>query len=234
MNITWFGHSAYALEFSGAKILIDPFLKKNASFDGSQFAKAIEGTTHIALSHGHFDHVGDTVEIAKETGATVISNVDLCAWLKGQGVSKLDGGNTGGTLQHDGFSVTLVPAQHSSATFDDKGVSHALGNANGLMFHIEGEKSLYHMGDTDIFGDMALIQELHQPQIGLVPIGDRFTMGPAVAALACRRFFKFETIMPCHFGTFSALEQSADSFQRAMEGNPATITVPEICKPIKI
>lgn len=137
---------------------------------------ATAGLTHILLTHGHGDHVGDTVAIAKETGATVLANFDLCMWLGRQGISKLEPGNTGGTIQLGSFTATFVNALHSSAQITDDGVSHSLGNANGLVLHFDDEPTLYHMGDTEIFSDMALVQELHEPEIGIVPIGDRFTM----------------------------------------------------------
>ena len=111
-----------------------------------------------------------------------------------------------------GFSATFTNALHSSAQITEDGVSHALGNANGLMLHFEDEASLLAMGDTDIFSDMALINELHQPDIGLVPIGDRFTMGGAVAALACQRYFNFKTAIPCHYGTFPIIDQTPEKF----------------------
>ena len=101
----------------------------------------------------------------------------------------------------------------------DGGKNVYLGNPLGLVLHFPDDKTLYHMGDTDIFSDMALINELHEPKIGIVPIGDRFTMGGAVAALACRRFFKFETVVPCHFGTFPILDQTADKFVAGMDGS---------------
>jgi L-ascorbate metabolism protein UlaG (beta-lactamase superfamily) len=100
--------------------------------------------------------------------------------------------------------------------------------------HFPGEKTLYHMGDTDIFSDMALINELHEPAIGIVPIGDRFTMGGAVAALACRRFFKFETVVPCHFGTFPIIDQSADKFTAGMEGSGVKVALPKIGETLEI
>ncbi|MEO1397620.1 MAG: metal-dependent hydrolase [Pseudomonadota bacterium] len=221
MKITWLGHAAFKLETDKARVLVDPFLTGNPAFDETLRASALEGLTHIALTHGHADHVGDTVAIAKETGATVIANADLAAWLGTNGVEKLDYGNTGGTVHHDGFSVTWVQAFHSAASIDENGTSHDLGSANGLVFHFEGGPSVYHMGDTDIFSDMALIQELHAPQVGLVPIGDRFTMGGAVAALACQRYFQFETIIPCHYGSFPIIDQTADTFVAAMEGSKA-------------
>ena len=96
------------------------------------------------------------------------------------------------------------------------------------MLHFEDEPTLYHMGDTDIFSDMALINELHQPEIGLVPIGDRFTMGGAVAALACQRFFKFDTVIPCHYGTFPIIDQTADTFVAAMDGAKGKVEVPKV------
>ena len=195
MKITWFGHSSFGIQFADTKILIDPFLKGNPSFDEAGFDTAIDGTTHIVLTHGHGDHVGDTVEIAQKFDCPVIANYDLCMWLNAKGVEHIDPTNTGGTVSHPGFTVTFVQAIHSSVHLDENGMSHALGNPCGVVLNIKGEKTVYHMGDTDIFGDMALIHELHQPQIGIVPIGDRFTMGGKVAALACRRFFNFEKII---------------------------------------
>lgn len=227
MKITWFGHSAFGLEFGDKKILIDPFLAGNPSFEGQDKDAVIAGTTHVVLTHGHGDHLGDTTEIAEKTGAKIVANADICAWLGAKGIKNLDPGNTGGTLMQDGFSVTFVQAQHSSAMLDEDGVSHDLGHSNGIVLHIDGEKSVYHMGDTDIFGDMALIQELHAPQIAMVPIGDRFTMGGAVAALACRRFFKFETIFPCHYATFPMVDQTADKFLGAMESDKDKVIVME-------
>ncbi|GAB1582277.1 metal-dependent hydrolase [Phyllobacterium phragmitis] len=228
MKIKWLGHSAFRVDISGAAILIDPFLTGNPGAKDVDVKAATQGITHIALTHGHGDHVGDTIRIAQETGATVIANADLASWLARQGVEKVDMGNTGGTLSHDAFSVTFVNALHSSATITEDGVSHSLGNANGLVFHFEDDPTLYHMGDTDIFSDMALIDELHRPEIGLVPIGDRFTMGGAVAALACQRYLKFSTVIPCHYGSFPIIDQTADKFVAAMEDASGTkVEVPK-------
>ena len=216
LNLTWYGHSAFRIETPKSRILIDPFFTGNPSFREEFFGLAIEDLTHIALTHGHADHVGDTVKISQETGATVISNYELGHWLGLQGVENLDFGNTGGTVRHSDFSVTWVQAFHSSSFLDDKGVCHHLGPPNGLVFHIDNEKTLYHMGDTDIFGDMSLIEELHKPDIGIVPVGDRFTMGGVVAALSCSRYFNFETVIPCHYGTFPIIDSSPASFVDAM------------------
>ena len=227
MKITWLGHAAFRLETAKANILIDPFFSGNPSFAGLDAKTAAAGVTHILLTHGHGDHVGDTVALARETGATVLANADLASWLGTKGVQRLEMGNTGGTVGFEGFTVTFTNALHSSAQITEDGVSHALGNANGLMLHFDDEPSLLHMGDTDIFSDMVLINELHQPEIGLVPIGDRFTMGGAVAALACQRFFKFGTALPCHYGTFGIIDQTPEKFVAGMEGAKTEVKTPK-------
>ena len=217
MKVTWLGHSAFRVETAKSIILVDPFLTGNPGAADINVKEAASGVTHIALTHGHGDHVGDTIGLAKDTGAKVIGNFDLCMWLAKKGLDKVDPGNTGGTVFQDGFSVTFVNALHSSAQITDDGISHSLGSANGLMFHFDDEPSLLHMGDTDIFSDMALINELHRPEIGIVPIGDRFTMGGAVAALACRRFFDFKHVLPCHYGSFAMVDQTSETFIEAMD-----------------
>ena len=225
MELTWHGHSSFSIEFSDTKILIDPFFTGNPKFGNQKIENIISGLTHIALTHGHHDHVGDTIQIAKKTNVEIIANADLCSYLKTKDLSNFNQGNTGGTLVYENFSITFVQAHHSSASVDENGVSHSLGNANGLVFHIQNDKTIYHMGDTDIFGDMKLINELHNPDIGIVPIGDRFTMGGAVAALSCKRFFNFSRVIPCHFGTFPIIDETADKFLSSMEGDQSKVTV---------
>ena len=226
MKLTWFGHSAFGVEIDHAKILFDPFFFGEFEDKKKQQA-AISGTTHVLLTHGHDDHIGSSLEICKSTGAQLVANFEICMHLVGQGLSdkQINPGNLGGTLDCGGFSTTFVRADHSSSTQTGEGRNLYLGNPAGLVLHAPGEKTLYHMGDTDIFSDMALINELHQPQIGLVPIGDRFTMGGAVAALACRRYFRFETILPCHYGSFPIIDANADKFLAAMEGDAKKVKV---------
>ncbi|SIR17118.1 L-ascorbate metabolism protein UlaG, beta-lactamase superfamily [Rhizobium sp. RU35A] len=228
MKITWLGHAAFRIETAGAKILIDPFLSYNPSFADQDRKAVAEGITHILLTHGHGDHVGDTVALANETGAVVLANADLAAWLGAKGVKKIEMGNTGGTVNLGGFTATFTQALHSSAQITEDGVSHSLGSANGLMLHFDDEPSLLHMGDTDIFTDMGLINELHQPDIGLVPIGDRFTMGGAVAALACQRFFDFKHAIPCHYGTFPIIDQTPETFVKGMDGLKTRVETPKV------
>jgi L-ascorbate metabolism protein UlaG (beta-lactamase superfamily) len=232
MRITWYGHSAFRLEFGSSRVLVDPFFE-NGLFKGDKFAEA-EGATHILLTHGHFDHVGDTVEIAKRTGATVVADFDLAQWIGSKGVEKLEPMNTGGTISLGGFRVTMTQALHSSGHLDENGVSHYLGDPHGLIITPEGEDEpvVYAMGDTGIFGDMKLINELYAPTIGFVPIGDRFTMGAKTAAYACRHFFDFDVVVPCHYGTFPIIEPSADRFVELMDSvRGTTVRVPEIGVP---
>jgi L-ascorbate metabolism protein UlaG (beta-lactamase superfamily) len=224
MKITWFGHSAFRLDFADKVVLIDPFFTGNPAFEGSM-EKAVEGATHILITHGHGDHVGDTLQIAKATGAKVVTNYDLCMYLVSQGLENFDPMNTGGTTDQEGFTVTLVHADHS-AGLGDMGVNVPLGSANGVIVKAEGEPTVYHMGDTDIFSDMALIAEIHRPDVAMVPIGDRFTMGPEVAALAVERYFKLKAAIPCHYGSFPIIEPNADKFVAAMDGKGTQVIVP--------
>ena len=229
MKLTWHGHSAFTVEAGGAKILIDPFLSGNPGAKENVDAIA-DGVTHVLLTHGHNDHVGDALAILKRTDAMLVANFEICMYLVGQGVSdkKINPGNTGGTVDCGGFTTTFVQALHSSSFGGEGGSNTYLGNPLGLVLHFPEDKTLYHMGDTDIFLDMQLINELHQPEIGLVPVGDRFTMGGAVAALACRRFFKFETVVPCHYGSFPIIDQTPDKFVEGMKGTATKVLVPKV------
>ncbi|MBV9739155.1 MAG: metal-dependent hydrolase [Hyphomicrobiales bacterium] len=244
MKITWFGHSNFRLDFAEKAVLIDPFFTGNPSFKGDRDA-AIKGATHILVTHGHADHIGDTVAIARATGATVITNYELANWLGASGVAKCEPMNTGGTIDAGGFSVTLTRAYHSAAEsvkglralagedvskLPDDGLSIPLGHPNGIVVQAKGEPTIYHMGDTDVFSDMALIAELYRPEIVMVPIGDRFTMGAKAAALALHRFVHPRIAIPCHYGTFPILDQSADRFLEMMatHGPGIEVKVPRI------
>ena len=146
-------------------------------------------------------------------------------WLAKQGVEAFDPMNTGGTTEQGDFAITLVRADHSAALVE-MDVGYPLGNANGVVLTAKEGRTLLHMGDTDIFSDMALINELWKPDIGIVPIGDRFTMGARTAAMACKRFYNFETAIPCHYGTFGLLDATADRFVAEMGGKG--VTVPKV------
>jgi L-ascorbate metabolism protein UlaG (beta-lactamase superfamily) len=232
MRITWYGHSAFRLDFGGKAVLIDPFFTGNPGFGGDKEAAA-KGISHILLTHGHADHVGDAVDIAKKTGAVIVTNYDLCMWLAAKGVEKFDPMNTGGTTEQGGFTVTMVRADHSSGDIKD-GMPIYLGNPCGIIVKAAGEPTVYHLGDTDIFSDMALISEIHAPLVAMVPIGDRFTMSPSSAAFAVKRFFKLDAVIPCHYGSFPIIAPTADAFVAEMKGHATKVIVPDKGKAVTV
>lgn len=233
MKITWLGHSAFRIETGGSVLLIDPFLTGNGVFEASGMSAdaATEGVTHIALTHGHDDHIGDTVAIAKKAGVPVVAVYELAMHLNGQGVENVDPGNPGGTIDCGDFDVSFVKAYHSASTMVD-GQNVYLGNPCGLVVRSKDGKSVYHMGDTEIFGDMALVNEIFEPKVGLVPIGDRFTMGARTAAMACEKYFKFDTVIPIHYGTFPIIDQTPDKFIAAAQGQ--NVVVPKVGEAVEI
>jgi len=232
MQITWYGHSAFRLDFGGTAVLIDPFFTGNPVFVSDR-AAAIKDVTHILLTHGHGDHVGDTVDIAKSNGATVTGDYDLLVWLAKKGVEKRNPMNTGGTTDLGSFSVSMVRADHSSGS-NEGDTSIYLGNPHGLIVKAKGEPTVWHLGDTDIFSDMALLSEIHQPKVAILPVGDRFTMGAKTAAMAVKRFLNVEVAIPCHFGTFPIIDQNADKFVAEMKGHSTKVIVPEKGKPFTV
>jgi L-ascorbate metabolism protein UlaG (beta-lactamase superfamily) len=200
MQITWFGHSAFRLDFNGMAVLIDPFFTGNPAFVSDKDA-AIKGVSHILLTHGHADHVGDTLDIAKKTGATVSTNYDLGMWLVSKGLEKFNPMNTGGTTDLGGFTMTLVRADHSSGDVMGE-IPIYLGNPCGVI-------------------------------VKAVPIGDRFTMGARTAALAVKRYFKLDAVIPCHYGSFPIIDPTADKFVAEMKGHAAKVIVPEKGRPVR-
>ncbi|MDU0343345.1 metal-dependent hydrolase [Bosea rubneri] len=232
MQLTWFGHSAFRVDLPSTSILIDPFFTGNPSFEGDA-AAAAKGVSHIVITHGHGDHVGDALSIAEANDATVISNYDLCMHLASKGLKKFEPMNTGGTIDLGAFSVSLVRADHS-AGMGEAGVVVPVGSPNGAIIKAAGEKTLWHMGDTDIFSDMALISEMHGVEICICPVGDRFTMGGKAAALAMTRFVKPKLAIPCHYGTFPIIDQNASAFVSAMAGSGIEVLVPEKGKAVAV
>lgn len=239
MRIFWLGHSAFRIEFGDTVLLIDPFLTGNPCFADSVYkgdvAKATEGCTHVALTHGHNDHVGDTLDIIAATGATLIANPEICGYLSRQakGDIKALGGNSGGTIDLNEFSLTFVQAVHSSSFTEPDGTIIYMCNPNGFIINAMGT-TIYHMGDTDIFGDMELINRLYHPDVGIVPIGDNYTMGGQNAAFAVKKYFNFEVVIPCHYKTFGVLDQNADVFESAMKESSTKVVTLEVGDKYKI
>lgn len=223
MKLTWLGHSAFRMEAGNSVILIDPFLKGSPTFTGD-FDQAVAGATHIVITHGHDDHVGDAAEIARNTGAQVISNFEICMFLNAQGAQNVNPGNTGGTIDCGEFKVSFTQALHSSSTIVD-GKPIYLGNPNGMVIDHNNAPTIFHFGDTEVFADMALIEELYKPRLGLIPVGDRFTMSGDTAAMAVQRYFNFDTVVPMHYGTFPIIDQTPERFVNAMKGDKTKVVV---------
>jgi len=197
MELTWLGHSSFRLDAAGKRIYVDPFLNGNPKCpEGEQTPERVD---IIAITHGHGDHVGDTVDLAKQHGCTVVAPVELAGWLGGQGVEELRDPNKGGTTEVDGIRFTMTNAFHSSS--NDEGAY--MGEPCGIVVRAE-DKSIYFAGDTCVFGDMQLIGRLYSPDLAVLPIGDHYTMGPQEAALALE-LLGVKRCLPCHYGTFPPL-----------------------------
>lgn len=203
LNITFIGHSAFLLDDGNEKLLIDPFITGNPV---ARHKVSDIDCTYIALTHGHSDHFGDTVAIAKKSGATVVANFEICNHCSELGVESVEPANPGGTIRTRFGSVTFVHAFHSSS-LDGK----YMGMPNGLVISMGGT-TFYHCGDTGIFGDMKLIGEIYRPAIAAIPAGDRFTMGPELATRAAE-MIRPKYAIPIHYGTFGALVQEVSSFR---------------------
>lgn len=229
-EIRWLGHSAFSMTLpSGKHLLIDPFLLQNPSTP-EEFKKQ----THvdaIFLTHGHEDHVGDTLEIAKATGCKVFGMVELIGLLRKHGLSDAAavGFNKGGTVTFDDVSVTMVHAQHSSSY-----AGEYAGEAAGLVFKVEKDITFYHMGDTNAFTDLEWIGEFYQPDLVAVPIGDFYTMGPAEAALAVE-LLNPARVTPIHYGTFPVLTGDPAEFKTLVErDSDAVVVIPKPGELVKV
>jgi L-ascorbate metabolism protein UlaG (beta-lactamase superfamily) len=176
------------------------------------------------VTHGHEDHCGDAVPVARETGARVVAPYELAVWLEKKGLQSVTGMNPGGTLQAFGMSLTMVPAVHSSSVMDDGRPRYA-GIATGYVIRFEDGVTIYYSGDTAIFGDMRLIAEMYRPSIAFLPIGDVYTMGPDQAAKACELLGVAE-VVPMHYGTFPVLTGTPARLRELVA--PRGVTVIEV------
>ena len=202
LSITWLGHATFIITTPGGKrIVIDPWLEGNPACPASH--KRIDQADVILLSHGHSDHSGDVVNVARATGAPVVAINEIGHWLESKGVKNVHGLNFGGTISLAGLAITLVPAVHTSSVVEN-GVTVYLGEPAGFVVTLETGQRFYFAGDTALFGDMRLIAELYAPEIAFLPIGDHYTMGPDAAARACQ-MLGVRQVVPMHYGTFPIL-----------------------------
>lgn len=207
LELTWFGHAAFGLKTDGYTLLVDPFLTGNPS---ASVKAACVTADYILVTHGHGDHVGDTVEIAKRCNATVISNAEICDWLRKKGV-RVHAQHIGGGFQHPFGYLKLTLALHGSALPDGSNGGNPVGF---LLTTNQGEK-IYLAGDTGLFGDMRLIGE-EMIDLAVLPIGDNYTMGPA-DALRAVKLLTPRIVIPMHYNTFDLIKQNANTWAEKVQ-----------------
>jgi L-ascorbate metabolism protein UlaG (beta-lactamase superfamily) len=217
MEIRYLGHATFELSDGDARILVDPFLAPNNP-KASVTADDID-PTHILLTHGHVDHVADAVALAKRTGAHCVAIVELASWLGEQGVENVSDPNIGGTVEFDWGWVKLVQAFHTSTTPDGK----AIHSPSGLVINVGGT-TVYHLGDTGLFGDLQLIAERTPVDVALMPIGGHYTMDRHDAVVAAK-LVGAGTVIPCHYNTFPPIETDAEAFKSDVESQTGSKVV---------
>ena len=215
IKLTWMGHATFRVETPGGKtVIIDPWVAGNPMCPESE--KNVKKADVLLCTHGHFDHIADVVDIAKKHNPVVVGIYELCAWLEKKGTKQISPMNKGGTQTIGDIKVTMVHADHSCGIQDGDQIVYG-GEACGYVVEFSNGVKIYHAGDTNVFGDMAIIPELYAPEIAMLPIGDHFTMSPREAAYACN-LLKAKTVIPMHFGTFPLLTGTPAALQKLVPG----------------
>jgi L-ascorbate metabolism protein UlaG (beta-lactamase superfamily) len=214
MQITWLGHGTFQFRLnSGQTILMDPWLDGNPAHPKGH---VIERVDTICISHGHFDHIHDAVPLAKKFDPEVVAIFETAHWLESKGVAKTRPMNKGGSQKIGDVTITMTHAVHSCGILDDGKIIYG-GEAAGYVLRLPDDRALYFAGDTNVFSDMELIQQLYRPELVFLPIGDLFTMSPREAALACR-MLRPARVIPMHFGTFPPLTGRPEQLRERIAG----------------
>jgi L-ascorbate metabolism protein UlaG (beta-lactamase superfamily) len=215
LKLTWLGHATFRIQTpAGKTILVDPWVMGNPMCPEAE--KTVQKVDVMLCTHGHFDHIGDAVEIAKKHNPVVVGIPELTGWLQKKGVQQTAMMNKGGTQTVGDIKVTMVHADHSCGITDGDQIVYG-GEACGYVVEFENGVKIYHAGDTNVFGDMEIIRKLYKPDIAMLPIGDHFTMSPREAAYACG-LLRPKVVIPMHFGTFPLLTGKPSALKKLVKG----------------
>ena len=216
-KLTWMGHATFRIiTTSGKVIVVDPWVQSNPMCP--EVLKNFDRLDILLISHGHFDHIADAVELGKRYSPQVVAIYETCAWMQSKGVTTTSPMNKGGTQKVGDLEITMVNAIHSCGIQDGDKIIYG-GEACGFVIGLPGGLKVYHAGDTAVFGDMKLIADLYAPDVAMLPIGDHFTMGPREASLATR-LLRVKHVIPMHFGTFPLLTGTPDALRELTRDIP--------------
>ncbi len=225
IEITYLGHSTFTIKsVSGKRVVIDPWLEGNPLCP-ERFHE-LDQVDIIALTHGHFDHTSSVVPLCEKHKPKVVANWEICDWLGSKDVSNCMPCNKGGNVEMDGIRFTMTHAQHSSSMKEQDGTTVYGGEAAGFVIKFENGFTIYHAGDTNLFGDMKLISEIYNPQLAMLPIGDLFTMSPLEASHACR-FLNVNWVVPMHYKTFPLLVGTPEEL-KSLTADMENLTVVDV------
>lgn len=218
LDITWLGHGTYTLRLpTGEVILVDPWIEGNPAYPAGH---TLDRVDIILVSHGHFDHIHDVLPLARKFAPQIVAIYETAHWLEKKGAQNVISMNKGGTVKVGPVSVTMTDAVHSCGILDDGNIIYG-GEAAGYVVRLPDRRAVYCAGDTNVFGDMQLIERLYRPELAFLPIGDLYTMGPREAALACR-MLAVRKVIPLHFGTFPPLTGRPEQLAELLRDHPET------------
>ncbi len=214
MQITWLGHGTFLFQLSsGQTIVMDPWVDGNPTYPKGF---EIQRVDTIAITHGHFDHIHDALPLARKFKPEMVAIFETCHWLETKGIRSIKPMNKGGSQKIGDLTFTMTHAVHSCGILDEDKIVYG-GEAAGYVLRLPDGRTAYFSGDTNVFGDMQLIQELYQPELAFLPIGDLYTMSPREAAVACR-LLQAKKVIPMHFGTFPQLTGRPEELQEKIAG----------------